>query len=306
LNSLGPIAALFSSGTWAYGSANYSKLTRTFRPFDVNFTRALFAFPLFIVAAFVSAGGFTEGIEAYQMLSWTSAGWLFISIFASYAIGDVFFLWSTIALGVPGALAIASGYPIFSALIGLFFEGQSMSTIQWIGLATTIAGIIIVILNDPKGVPQSGEEVRSHPYLKKKWVGVSLAGLTAIGWSMNSYSIMKGGLGLNSAVANTFRMGMALPIIATLSFLTTRKGITPLPRAVVKKYLSVFIAETFFGSYFYMYGMTHSPLVLGSTLAALAPVLSVPVSIALKLEQFSWVRTFAVLTVVVGLSLLFR
>jgi drug/metabolite transporter (DMT)-like permease len=55
-----------------------------------------------------------------------------------------------------------------------------------------------------------------------------------------------------------------------------------------------------------VYGLTHTSLVVGNTLSALAPVLSVPVSVALKLEKFSWIRTLAVLTVVVGLSLLFR
>lgn len=306
MNSLGTLFSFLSAATWAYGSAQYSKLTRTYRPFDVNFTRALFAFPCFVIAAFVTSGGIGEGIEAYRAFGWENAGWLVVSIFASYAIGDVFFLWSTVALGVPGAIAIASGYPILTALVGEIFEGQTMRGANWLGLALAIGGIVLVILNDPKGVPASGEEIRAHPRLKKKWVGVSLAVLTAIAWATNSYSVAKGGHGLNPAVSNSFRMGFALPIITALSFLTTKSGVTPLGGAVVRKYAWVFIVESFLGSYFFMYGMTHTSLVLGSTLAALAPVLSVPVSIALKLERFSWIRSFAVLTVVVGLSLLFR
>jgi drug/metabolite transporter (DMT)-like permease len=306
LNALGPFFSFLSAGTWAYGSAYYSKLTRTYRPFDVNFSRALFAFPCFVLAAFVTSGGFSAGLDAYALFGWKNAGWLVLSILSSYGIGDVFFLRSTISLGVPGAIAIASGYPILTALIGLFFEGQSMHAIQWVGLVTAIAGIILVILNDPKGAHVAGEEIRAHPMLKKKWVGVSLAFLTAIAWATNGYSVMKGGQGLNPAVSNSFRMGIALPMIATLSYLTTKSGITPLGRSVVRRYVWVFIIESFLGSYFFMYGLTHTSLVVGSTLAALAPVLSVPVSIALKLERFSWVRSFAVLTVVVGLSLLFR
>lgn len=299
MNALGPFFSFMSAVTWGYGSANYSKLTRTYRPFDVNFTRALFALPCFLVAAAVTGGGFGD-------FGWRNAGWLLVSILSSYAIGDVFFLRSTVSLGVPGALAIASGYPILTALIGQFFENQLLHGIQWVGLVVAIAGIVLVILNDPKGVPSSGDEVRAHPLLKKKAVGVGLSVLTAIAWAMNGYSVTKGGEGLNPAVANTFRMAVALPIIATLSFLTTKTGITPLPRAVIRRYAWVFVVESFLGSYFFMYGLTHTSLVLGNTLAALAPVLSVPVSIALKLERFSWVRSFAVLTVVVGLSLLFR
>lgn len=306
MNELGPLFAFLSAATWAFGSAQYSKLTRTYRPFDVNFTRALFAFPCFIVAVFVTSGGFSEGIDAYRALDWETSGWLLVSILASYAIGDVFFLWSTVSLGVPGAIAIASGYPILTALFGELFEGQTMRGLNWLGLALAIGGIVLVILNDPKGVPRSGEEISAHPRLKKKWIGVVLAVATAVAWATNSYSVAKGGHGLNPAVANSFRMGMAMPLIATFSYLTSKSGITPLGRAVVRRYAWVFIVESFLGSYFFMYGMTHTSLVLGSTLAALAPVLSVPVSIALKLERFSWVRSVAVLIVVAGLSLLFR
>jgi drug/metabolite transporter (DMT)-like permease len=272
----------------------------------VNLTRAVFSLPFFILLTFILAGGFTAGLDAYRTIRWGNTGWLALSIVASYGLGDVFFMWSTVALGVPGAIAIASGYPILSALIGLFFEDQPMHAHQWVGLAVAISGIILVILNDPKGLPAAGTEIRSHPRLKKKGVGLTLAGLAAIAWAMNTYSVMKGGQGLNVAVANSLRMALAIPIVATLSLLITKSFATPLEGAVIGRYLWPFIAEALFGSTFFMLGMTHTSLVLGSTLAALAPVLSVPVSIALKLEKFSWIRSFAVLTVVVGLSLLFR
>jgi drug/metabolite transporter (DMT)-like permease len=101
-------------------------------------------------------------------------------------------------------------------------------------------------------------------------------------------------------------MGLTLPIIAILTLVVSRTAVRPLPIALVRKYAWVFFLECFCGSYFFMYGMAHTSLVLGNTLAALAPVLSVPVAVAMKLEQFSRVRTLAVVTVVVGLSLLFR
>jgi drug/metabolite transporter (DMT)-like permease len=306
LNALGPIFSFLSSGTWAFGTANYSKLSRSHRPFDVNYTRALLSLPLFVLAAFITCGSFSGGFAAYQAMTWTSAGWLFASVVASYATGDSLFLWSTISLGVPGALAIASSYPILTALLGIIFGGQTVKLVQWIGLFLSVAGVIMVILNDPKGVPKDGHEVHAHPLLKKKKIGIALAGLTAIAWAVNGYSVSRGGQGLNTGVANTFRMATAIPAIATMSFLLTKTGIRPLPGGVVRKYSWAFIIEAFFGSYFFMYGLTHTSLVLGNTLSALAPVLSVPVSVALKLERFSWIRTLAVVTVVVGLSLLFR
>lgn len=310
MNPLGPIFSFLSSCTWAYGSANYSKLSRVYRAFDVNFTRALFALPCFVIAVFVVHGGFVGGVEAYRMMDAERAGWLALSILASYAIGDILFMNSTIALGVPGALAIASGYPILTALVGEIREGQAMHGPQWLGLFLSIAGIIGVILHGPKEIAADSadglSEARAHPFLRKKAVGVALAVVTAFAWATNGYSVMKGGRGLDPAVVNSFRMAIALPFIALIGRITTRVRVRPLDPKVVRRYGGVFILESFFGSYFYVYGLTHSPLVVGSTLAALAPVLSVPIAVAMKLETFSWIRGAAVLTTVVGLSLLFR
>ena len=55
---------------------------------------------------------------------------------------------------------------------------------------------------------------------------------------------------------------------------------------------------------FFLYGLSHSSLVLGVTLSSLAPVLSVPIAIALRVERFSIKRTLAIIVVAVGLALL--
>ncbi len=306
----GPAVAFLSACTWALGSATYSKLVREYRPFDLNFTRAMIALPAFIVFVFLAHGGWQGGVAAYEALTRSHAGWLLLSVICSYAVGDVFFLWSTVSLGVPGALAIASGYPILTALLGYFFEGQAMSAIQWFGLAVAVFGIALVILNDPKkvvdGPAREGTEVKSHRWLKKKSVGVTLAIITAFAWATNSYSVVKGATGLHPAVANSLRMAISLGLIATLSLATTQSWVRPLPMARMRTYGWIFFVESFLGSLFFVYGLSHSSFALGATLSSLAPVLTVPIAVALKLERFSWVRAVAVLTVVVGLSLLFR
>jgi len=306
---LGPLAAFLSAVTWALGSANYSKMIRDYRPFDVNFTRALFALPLFILAALITSGGPSATFEAYRALDTTHISWMVLSIVASYAIGDILFFMSTIALGVPGALAIASGFPILTALAAALIDHEMPTSLQWLGLFLAIAGMVLVILNGPKGTPP-GEGSLPRPklnsWLHKKWVGVALAALTAASWGTNSYSVAKGGVGVNPAIANSIRMAVALVLISILSLAITRTRARPMDRVAVKKYGWVFVLEAFFGSYLFVYGLSHSSVMLGSTLASLTPVVAVPIAVLLKLERFSWVRSLAVLTVVVGLSLLFR
>jgi drug/metabolite transporter (DMT)-like permease len=77
-----------------------------------------------------------------------------------------------------------------------------------------------------------------------------------------------------------------------------------LPQSVFRRWGWLFVLEAYCGSYFFVFGLAHSPLAVGSTLVALAPVISVPVALALRLETFSWKRTAAVITVVFGLYLL--
>ncbi len=310
INVYGPWVAFLASCTWALGSANYSKLSRDYRPFDVNFTRALLSFPAFLLFVIVLSGGVEGAWDAIRTLPARQVNWLTLSVISSYALGDVFFLWSTVSLGVPGALAIASGYPILTALIGTVFEGQAMHALQWTGLFIAVGGIAIVILNAPKrpvvGGPGEGAEIRSHRWLKKKPVGVALAMLTAVAWASNTYAVAKGAVGVHPAMANLIRMGLSLALISTISLVSTRKWARPLPVPVLRKYGWIFFVETFGGSIFFVYGLSHSNFALGATLAALAPVLTVPIAVALKLERFSWIRAFAVTIVVVGLSLLFR
>lgn len=62
-----------------------------------------------------------------------------------------------------------------------------------------------------------------------------------------------------------------------------------------------FVAEAYFGSLSYMIGLRDASLVVASTLSSLAPVVSVPVALALRLEVFSWIRTLGVLITVIGL-----
>ncbi len=307
---LGPVAAFLSAVTWAIGSTNYSKMTRHYRAFDVNFTRAIFALPFFILAGVMTTGGFGDALAAFRGVDRAHFTWLTVSILSSYALGDIFFFMSTASLGVPGALAIASGFPILTALAGAVFDHEMPTLTQWCGLVLAISGMILVILNDPKAPPkltdESVTEKARHPWLKKRGVGVVLAGFTAVAWGMNSYAVAKGGEGVNPAIANSIRMFMALFLIATVSGLATRTSVRPMKSVDIRRYGWLFIIEGFMGSYLFVYGLSHSSIMLGSTLASLSPVLAVPIAVSMKLERFSWVRTTAVATVVVGLSLLFR
>lgn len=292
-NALGPWCALGSAATWAIGSAGYSQLSKSYSPFSINFSRAFIALPLFILASFIS-GGISEGISNYQNLRASHWGWFTLSMIASYGLGDSLFLWSTRSLGLPGALAIASCYPIWTALAGYLLLGEKVGRVQTLGILITIAGIVIVVLNGPKTDVQEAKK-------KVSVSGILLALGTSVAWATNGFAVSRGAMDLHPSVGNTVRMIMALLLCAGFSRIFAPGISLLLPGRRIFRLGWLFVLEAFGGSYLYLYGLSHSSLALGSTLSSLAPVISVPAALAFGLERFSLYRTLGVCVVVFGI-----
>lgn len=298
MNDWGPLCALGSAMTWALGSSGYSRMARDHSPFAVNFSRALVALPLFLVAVLFSEGGWGGAIAAFTQITHVQLAWFAVAIVASYGVGDVLFLWSTRDLGVPGALAVASSFPILTALFGFIFHGQRLAPLQIVGLFTTVAGVVFVILAASKPLTDNSAGLRDP----RK--GVMLALVTACLWALNSYAVALGGQGVSVTAGNSVRMVMAM--LFSFAFgraLAPRMAPVMPPRELVR-WSWLFALEAFVGSSLFFYGLSHSSLAVGSALASLAPVLSVPVAWLMRTEKFSPQKTFGVCMVVTGIWML--
>jgi drug/metabolite transporter (DMT)-like permease len=307
--ALGPICAFLSAAIWALASVTYSRLTHSFTAFSVNFSRALIALPIFVGAVWIEAGGFSQGTQAFSLVTVSHLTWFFLSMVASYGLGDSLFFYSTRSLGVPGALAIASTYPLWTTIAGIYDGQESINAWQFGGLLVTLLGVVVVILHGPKGPSEvsggarpPGEEKPSK--LELRAVGVVLAISTSLLWALNNLAVAKGGQGLTSMVGNCIRMAYALGISSAMGKILVPRSSVVLPRTELKRYFPLFALESFGGSFCFMYGLTHSPLVLGSTLTSLAPVIAVPFAWALGMEKLSIFRTLGVAAVVLGLVVL--
>jgi len=317
LTDLGPLAAFLASCTWALGSSTYSRLSLIHSPFAINFTRALLALPLFFIGALtfqVEPMSLAQVFDGVRIEHW---GWLSVSVMCSYALADAFFVWSTRSLGVPGALAIASAYPVWTALFGALYRDETLSSLNLLGLLVTLAGVSAVILSAPQknSRPTETVELQGHSQKSNLLVrGVTLAVLTSLMWAANSASIAAVGPALSSYQMNLIRMILALILCFFLGAFAYLRGRSrhlnarweiALSWRALRPFFWIFILEAFGGSLFFTYGLAHSPLVLASTLSSLAPVIAVPVAWALRLERVNPLRTAAVAAVVGGLTLLF-
>ncbi len=290
--------------TWVIGSSVYALLSKRYAPAAVNFNRALVALPLFLVASLLQNDEVRASLVALGPDAVSNrAFWLSFSIFMSYALGDVFFLWSALSIGFPTAQAIGALYPLWASLGGLVFLGEPLTSRKIAGITLAIAGTITVVLSGRKTVRTPPPE--SMKLLHHYGVGVGLALLTSFFWAMNSFAGGRGGVGMNPAFANVIRMPVALLLCPIMARLQTGPGVPLLmARADYRRYLPFFAIEAFGGSYLYIYGLSHSSVAVGATLSSLAPVVSVPVAVALGWERFSLVKTVSVLLVVGGVILL--
>lgn len=296
---LGPLCAFGSSVTWTLGSAAYARLAERHGAFAVNFARASIALPLFVIAAFVVEGSWTAGLAAYGELGSTQIGWLGISMFSSYAFGDAVFLWSCQAIGIPAALAIASAYPLWTALAGMFFRGEWLRFAQWMGLFITVAGVAVVILSGARASSLTGE---LHRFRK----GALLATLTSLFWALNSYAVAEGARGLSTPVGNTVRMMYAIGLIWIMKRVFASRASLRLPVPELRRWAPLIALEAFGGSFLFMYGLSHSSLAIAAALSSLSPVLSVPLAWSLRLEPMCWMKATGIVAVVGGIVLLLQ
>ncbi len=298
----GCLASFLSSVTWAIGVSSYTMLAREYPPWIVNFTRALVSIPIFFLMVCFSAGGFSEGVATLLLLPTSNILWFALSIFMSYALGDVIFLWSTRGIGISASLAIASTYPLWAAVANWIIRGESMSYLRLLGLILVVGGTIQVILCAK--APKISQSSSGSKFLSKKWVGVILAFTTSLMWAVNAYSVFRGGIGVSTPIANTYRMFFALLFSPLLGLMMARPRKPFYRGPLFKKYLWVFFLEGFGGTYLFMYGLSHAPLAIGTALSSLAPVLVVPAALVTGAEKFSLFRTLGVLVVVAGVILL--
>lgn len=300
---IGPLSAFLSSCTWAFGSTRYAQLSVQYSPFAVNATRGLIALPLFIIAALLewAFNGFPSVI-----ITASHIGWFFVSMISSYGLGDVFFLWSTRGLGVPGALAIASCYPLFATLGGVILQGVTPTFGQIIGLIITVAGIVLVIVSRHNGnLDASRKESDGHAQSKSNVVlSTFFAVLTSLFWGLNSYSLFHIGSEVSPFTGNVIRMTFAIVIANGVRLILSPKAPAFLPVHQVKQDCKLIGMEAFGGSMFFAYGLAHSPLVAGVTLTGLAPLIAVLIAWVKKTEPMSLHKAIGVMLSVIGVLLL--
>ena len=102
-----------SAALWAFASTRYALASRAVGSARVNLTRASTVLPIFAVATLVTTRG-----HLFAGIDGTRAAWLGLSVLCAYGFADNVFFAAARRVGITTALAIASSYPLWAALVG--------------------------------------------------------------------------------------------------------------------------------------------------------------------------------------------
>jgi len=226
---------------------------------------------------------------------------------ASYAFGDSLFLMATKYMGAPGALAIASIYPMWSALGGVVFKGEVLTVAHVTGISIIIAGTVAVILAGSHKREVAGADfqvqdaARKRRWAMRQWIGPALAVGCSLCWALNSVAVSRLGASLNSSYVNLLRFVMGAFLCPLVGIaMHGPKSFKMIPKKEFVPASPAFLVECTLGPLFYVYGLSHSSLAVGAALTSLAPVISVPLALMLGREHFSLVKTIGVVAVILG------
>ena len=246
---LGIAAALTSSATWAYASARYALASREVSPVRVNLVRVGLTLPIFVVIG--AATGQLGGLDR------TSVTWLTISTLCSYAFADSLFFAAARRIGVSSALAIASSYPLWSALKGTLIDGEAFGYGRAAGTLLCVGGVGAII----KLGATSTAKMADAP---KDRLGVPLAVVTSVLWAGNTIAIKAGSVGLSLYTVNGLRYAIALALLCLYVALGRAPGPTRPARGWLPM-LPAVILDCVFGSMLFIYGLVHTDLAVGAT-----------------------------------------
>jgi drug/metabolite transporter (DMT)-like permease len=290
----GEIFALLTAVFWTGSALSFSVATQRVGSIYVNVVRLLLAaLMLCFVVPFV--GGFS-GISGMQCLL------LGISGLIGFVFGDTFLFKSYEHLSARISMLVMALSPAFTALFAFFFLDESLTLIGLCGMAVTIAGIALVVLEQKEDSPQ---------HLPVSFAGVFYAVLGAIGQAGGLIFARKAfALGdVNGFTATFIRIAVSIVIIIPMNYFAGTishplKTFGKDRRALFFTTIGAFCGP-FIGVSFGLISITLTNVAIAATLMATSPIFILPLSHFFFHEKLTWRAVTGAFIAVAGIAILF-
>ena len=291
---IGEGAALIAAFLWTCSSMIWGLLQLP--AFTLNACKnciglALFAIQIAIVSLFF-------GMElSADLHAW---GWLTLSGLVGIVIGDTLYFRSLQILGPRRAMVMACLAPFFAALLGLIFLQQTMGYLVILGVALTMAGVIVVVL-DRKA---KQEEPGLMP--GRMQAGIACGVLAAACQALGGYFSAKGMVACDPLEAAAIRL-LAAALATTLWLLSRQKYRQAFMQTVKIEHFRYLIPATAMGTWlgiwFCQMAYKNDDLAIAQTLLSTCPLFAIPVMWILHRHRVNRLAFFGTAVAIFGIWL---
>jgi len=300
-NYFGEIAGILTAVFWTVTSMAFESAGKKVGSLSVNLIRLVIAF-FFIGFYSWAVRGFFFPTDATPF-QWQ---WLAFSGLVGFVIGDLLLFQALVVIGARISMLVMALAPPFAAFIGWLVLGEVLSITHLVGMAITLAGIIIVILKR--------ERIDDHGTIVKRIrSGYSVQGiLLALGGALGQGAglvLSKKGMGDYDAFSAS-QIRVLTGIIGFIFILTFMKRwprfISALKNIPAMKRITL---GAFFGPFlgvsFSLLAVQHTKAGIAATLMSITPVLIIAPAVFLFKEKINWKEILGAVITVIGVAFFF-
>jgi drug/metabolite transporter (DMT)-like permease len=300
-NHFGEIAGVLTAVFWTVTALAFESAGKKVGSLAVNLIRLVMAFFLIGFYSWITRGFFFP--TDATLFNWQ---WLALSGLIGFVIGDLLLFQSYLVIGARVAMLLMALAPPFAAFIGWIMLGEVLTPMNWLGMAITMSGIVVVILKREK-TEENGEIVKK---LKSSYSvpGILLALGGALGQAAGLVISKKGMGDYDAFSATQIRVLTGIIGFSVLFFFIKRwhkVGAALKNRPAMKRISLGAFFGPFLGVSFSLLAVQHTQTGIAATLMAIVPVLIIPPSIILFREKVNWKEILGATITVGGVAMFF-
>lgn len=292
---LGEVAGLVTALLWSGSSIVFSAAAARVGSVHVNIARLIFAAAMLCVVVLL--------FHLHSPLS--SGQWMNLAVSGviGLAIGDSFLFRAYMEMGPRITMLVMSLSPALTAFLAYVALGESLSAQGIAGMAVTIAGIVVVVLEKRGAVGQDRRTVTT--------AGILFALGGAAGQALNllfaKAAFTEGPI--DGFYATLIRIAVALAVLLPTMALSGRWRAPVRTFVRDQKALSLTVAGSvlgpFLGITFSLIAISNTSVAIASTLMSMVPILMLPLLRFVSRERLSWRSILGAGIAVAGVALLF-
>ena len=300
---LGELMALSAAFCWALSTVMYRPIGYRLSAGVMNLLKNLIASLLLVLM--IGAGWLFAG-KSFGSMDGKTFVLLAISGVIGIGLGDTFFFASLRQLGARRAMLMATLGPPLTALIGLYYPGEQLQWLAWVGIILTMAGVAWVITEraEIKGPAQT----EHHTGRGVMW-GIAFSICAALAATVSRDAMV--GTEARADVAALIRIMSGVLTVCLLLPVIMRmdaKAKVQRPKMTLPGW-GLFVVAVFFGTFLgiwlYQIAIDHTMAGIAQTLVTTSTLFVLPIA-AVMGERVTWRAMVGAVVAVLGIVLLIQ